>query len=759
MTVLGVNALVFKPDEWSAFGCFAQTASHIRHNEYLSVYPMAMTDGVEPLLVRARMMCEDGLFAKAHELVDKALNIDPRNADAYIVSLMAHHQAVNEAELGAIPTDRLATHPDYVKAMRFGDVELRRRLEVYAARACELASFEEATHLLRLSGAAQDRPLTESWQSSLENHAKKRMEEDRREAEATARENARKAREKDLRTRAEEILDVDYHPDGVRWKITYVHPSEDRVLVLSSHLIAQRCWKGTTWRDSELRAWLNSEFLESMPPRLRARIVAVDHRTGGETDSVMDSVFVPSEGELIGSRHTTYLDAGKDEPSGYVWSRQWWVRDSGSAPGRAAAMHRNGHPVFTLGRERRYDFEEIYGVPTYVDLGVRPSFWLSVGDPKAIGRRHESPLVTAARRLCEEGKFRKEVTERHAGSRMNTDVAEGAAAVALALDPNDVGAHIVALMADYLCPTEGDLGLLATAEMSNNSHYLRALRLGDKDLRLRLEGYDISARKRASIVANIEKLVHDTAATAEAEKALHKHQTQTKLLSAKCENLSSELAELERQIQEAVKRHEDLGLFALRKRYEAASERDRLTEEHLTVCSEFKATEHELSAYKRQLAEMTDEWRSRRLIDSFQVREIDDSSGRALVVATKPAASKPYGDNADSLWTNRTVRSWLNTHFRESLPERIRSRLRPLVHEDGTIDHVFILSEAEATTRSSIDSAPLAALNSAGWAPSTSTDESPSAIRLNHTGMSLTFNPDPTAFVYPAMLVSFGSES
>lgn len=711
-------------------------------------YPMTMTNGVEPLLVRARMMCEDGLFAKAHELVDKALNMDPQNADAYIVSLMAHHQAVNEAELGAIPTDRLATHPDYVKATRFGDAELRRRLEMYATRACELASFEEATHLLRIWGIARDRPLTESWQSKLETYAKERLEEKRREAEATARENAAKAREKDLKTRAEKILNVDYHPDEVLWKITYVHPSEDRVLVLSNKLIAQRCWGGTTWRDSELRAWLNSEFLEALPPRIHARIVAVDHRTRGEADPVIDSVFVPSEGELSRSRHLTYLDAGKAEAHDRSQG-QWWVRDSGSAPGRAAAIDRNGRSVFTLGRERRDDFEEIYGVPTYVALGVRPSFWLSVGDPKSIGRRHESPLVAAARRLCEEGKFRKEAGWRSIPSRMDTDFAEGAAAVALALDPNDVGAHIVALMADYLCPTEGDLGLLATAEMSSNSHYVRALRLGDEDVRLRLEGYDISARKRASIVADIEKLVHDTAATAEAEKALHKHRTHTQLLSAKCEKLSSELAELERQIQEAVKRHKGLGLLALRKRYEAASERDRLAEELLTVCSELEATEHELSAYQRQLAEMTDEWRSRRLIDSFQVREIDDSSGRALVVATQPAASMPYGD----------VRAWLNTHFRESLPERIRSRLRPILHKDGTIDHVFILSKAEATTRSSIDSAPLAPLNSPGWARSTSTDESPGPIRLDKWGESRTYNPGATESVYPAMLVSFGSES
>jgi hypothetical protein len=702
------------------------------------------------------MMCEDGLFAKAHELVDKALNMDPQNADAYIVSLMAHHQAVNEAELGAIPTDRLAAHPDYVKAIRFGDAELRRRLEMYVARACELASFEEATHLLRLSGTARDRPLTESWRSSLEAHAKKRIEEDRREAEATERENAKKAREKDLRTRAEEILNVDYHPDGVRWEIIYVHPSEDRVLVLSSHLIAQRPWGGTTWRDSELRAWLNSEFLESLPPRLHARIVAVDHRTRGEADSVIDSVFVPSENG--GSRLPTYLVIGKDEFSGYSHAGQWWVRDSGSAPGRAAAIDRNGRPVFTLGRERRYDFEEIYGVPTHVDLGVRPSFWLSVGDPKAIDRRHESPLVAAARRLCEEGKFRKE-GQGCVGSQMNTDAAEGAAAVALALDPNDVGAHIVALMADYLCPTEGDLGLLATTEMSNNSHYLRALSLGDEDLRLRLEGYDISARKRASIVANIEKLVHDTAAAAEAEKALHIHQTHTKLLSAKCEKHSSELAELERQIQEAVKRHEGLGLFVLRKRYEAASERDRLTEEHLTVCGELKATEHELSAYERQLAEMSDEWRSRRLIDSFQVREIDDSSGRALVIATEPAASLPFGDNASTVWKQYTLRAWLNTHFRERLPERIRSRLRPIVHEDGTIDHVFILSKAEASTRSSIDGGPLVARSSAGPARNTSTDWSPGPIRLDDMGKSWTYDPGPMAYVYPAMLMSFGSES
>ena len=76
--------------------------------------------GVASLLTRARLFMEDGDFASAGEYVEKALDIDPKCAEAYIVKTAVNHRLKSDADLGKLK-ESIAADPDYVKALRFAD--------------------------------------------------------------------------------------------------------------------------------------------------------------------------------------------------------------------------------------------------------------------------------------------------------------------------------------------------------------------------------------------------------------------------------------------------------------------------------------------------------------------------------------------------------------------------------------------------------------------------------------------------------------
>ena len=85
---------------------------------------------VEPLLKRAFMFLEDGEWNSADEYAEKVLDIDPENAKAYLVKLMAELRIRKMKDLG--DGDEPYNHnPLYEKAFRFGDEELRKMLDDY----------------------------------------------------------------------------------------------------------------------------------------------------------------------------------------------------------------------------------------------------------------------------------------------------------------------------------------------------------------------------------------------------------------------------------------------------------------------------------------------------------------------------------------------------------------------------------------------------------------------------------------------------
>ena len=82
------------------------------------------------LLDRAFMALEDGEWAKADDFCEKALNIDARNARAYIGKLMAELKVRKESDL-QYQSQPIERSGNYVKALRFADEKLQATLKGY----------------------------------------------------------------------------------------------------------------------------------------------------------------------------------------------------------------------------------------------------------------------------------------------------------------------------------------------------------------------------------------------------------------------------------------------------------------------------------------------------------------------------------------------------------------------------------------------------------------------------------------------------
>jgi biotin carboxyl carrier protein len=95
-------------------------------------------------------MCEDGDFNKACELIEQALNIDPENAEAYLVALMAEYQCRHEKQLGELATHTMFESKNYQKIMSFGRTDLKELVDSYAANAMGNANKEKQNKINEL---------------------------------------------------------------------------------------------------------------------------------------------------------------------------------------------------------------------------------------------------------------------------------------------------------------------------------------------------------------------------------------------------------------------------------------------------------------------------------------------------------------------------------------------------------------------------------------------------------------------------------
>jgi tetratricopeptide (TPR) repeat protein len=85
----------------------------------------------QSLIDRVFLCLEDGEFEKADNLLEQALNIDPRNSSAYVGKLMVELKLKKEGELASV-SQPLTEFSSYRRAIQFADDEHGRVLEEYA---------------------------------------------------------------------------------------------------------------------------------------------------------------------------------------------------------------------------------------------------------------------------------------------------------------------------------------------------------------------------------------------------------------------------------------------------------------------------------------------------------------------------------------------------------------------------------------------------------------------------------------------------
>ncbi len=95
-----------------------------------SVATNGANTSVEPLLKRAYIFLEDGMWDTAREYSEKVLDIDPENANAYLCKLLADLKVSSKEELKNQPAF-FNDNINYQKVVKYADVELRAEIIGY----------------------------------------------------------------------------------------------------------------------------------------------------------------------------------------------------------------------------------------------------------------------------------------------------------------------------------------------------------------------------------------------------------------------------------------------------------------------------------------------------------------------------------------------------------------------------------------------------------------------------------------------------
>ena len=88
--------------------------------------PVGSNPTVTSLLQRAHLFLEDGKWEEADQYADRVLDIEPMNAGAYLVKLMAERKVRKEEQIPRLD-DPLDESEHYQKALRFADEPLKKR--------------------------------------------------------------------------------------------------------------------------------------------------------------------------------------------------------------------------------------------------------------------------------------------------------------------------------------------------------------------------------------------------------------------------------------------------------------------------------------------------------------------------------------------------------------------------------------------------------------------------------------------------------
>ena len=357
---------------------------------------------IKNFIRRAQLYLEDRIFGKADEYAEKVLDIDSDCAEAYLVKLMVDCKVSTSPELASCGVD-FAENRNYVKAVRFGDSELKSTLGRYLAENQNVAE--------KLRKREEDRKLAEEKRKQEEEKAKK--EEQRRlfiaNLKAKKEEQRRlfianlKAKKEEQRRLFVTNLKVDdlvkfgrYYQNNsktkedIEWRVC--DKQDGKVLLMSRYALDRVRYSSrssVTWANSDLRQFLNGEFISSAFNKSEAdaiysTVVVPDKNPKYATDcgaEVTDKVFVFSKSEVEKymplnfnrtCKSTSYV-RGKGAYTNNLRDLycNWWLRTPGPTSKDATIVNTAGYVYY----ERAAVY---YAKADNESVAVRPVLWVDL---------------------------------------------------------------------------------------------------------------------------------------------------------------------------------------------------------------------------------------------------------------------------------------------------------------------------------------------------------------------------------------------
>ena len=98
--------------------------------EKVTIETVGANNNAKPMLERAFMFLEDGKWNDANEYAERVLDIEPKNANAYLVKLLAKLELSRKENLEKLNAT-FENEENYVKVSKFADVDLAKELEGY----------------------------------------------------------------------------------------------------------------------------------------------------------------------------------------------------------------------------------------------------------------------------------------------------------------------------------------------------------------------------------------------------------------------------------------------------------------------------------------------------------------------------------------------------------------------------------------------------------------------------------------------------
>ena len=256
----------------------------------------------DSLLQRVEILLGDGDFGGAMSKCDTILDSDPTNGKVYFYMLMSNLNCRNRNDL-ASQTRPFDGNQYYIKAMQYGDPELKNELQGYAYA---------------------------KYDANLKNP-----------------------------TVGAEIRFGHYsNGQSVIWKILRIQ--NNMLFIISSDNICRLPYHqpggSITWADCTLRKWLNNDFINGyFTPAEQSRILPCklnndnnpQHNTPGGIPTA-DKVF------LLSINEANVLFANDQARDNGSW---WWLRSPGWDPNYAASVHEGS--VFAYGDNVRLTYADV----------------------------------------------------------------------------------------------------------------------------------------------------------------------------------------------------------------------------------------------------------------------------------------------------------------------------------------------------------------------------------------------------------------